>query len=689
MNRLAHETSPYLVQHAHNPVDWFPWNEEALEKSRTENKPIFLSIGYSACHWCHVMERECFENDTIADFLNAHFVSIKVDREERPDLDDTYMAAVVAVTGNGGWPMSVFLTPELKPFFGGTYFPPEDRHGMPGFLNVLKHLANLWATEKDPVLESAAGLAAHVAAQKSAQGGEYAGKLDAELFPQAVTAIERSFEPAHGGWSGAPKFPASGLIRFLLRANRRLYSPSARRMAEFTLDRMAEGGMRDQLGGGFHRYSVDAKWLVPHFEKMLYDNAQLSMAYLEAFQCIGKSRYQWVARQILDETIEEMRAPGGGFFSSLDADSPGGEGMYYVWTKEEIDTALGAEDARLFCEVYGVRADGNFTSHEPYHVRHNVLHLARPWPEAAAREGLSEEELEARLKPMRQVLKKIRAHRARPSTDDKIITSWNGLMISSFARAAQILDEPAYAQAATEAARSLRARMESAGGLMRCYRGDTARVPGFLDDYMALANAFVDIYECTFDMEWLDAAIQLAEEAIRLFWNEDEGLFYLAAVSHGNPVVRAMPRFDNAEPSGNSMATLLLPRLAQFTGKADFEDKARRILEGHAGMMGKVPQALPVMLCAADFIIGPVTRITVVGEAVAGDTRALLHSAHAPFVPNRVVVLKEADGRNRVPAAFQDPQAKVDGKATAYVCVGEQCGLPVTDPESLLAQLKD
>jgi len=690
MNRLSQEASPYLVQHANNPVDWYPWGDEALEKAREENKPVFLSIGYSACHWCHVMERESFENPAIADFLNRHFVSIKVDREERPDLDDTYMAAAVALTGNGGWPMSVFLTPELRPFFGGTYFPPQDGYGRPGFLSVLKHLAGLWDTDQTPVLESAAGLAAYVASQKRAQSGEYAGRLHPGLFSEALTAIERTFDRAHGGWSGAPKFPAPALIRFLLRASRRLGDLSARGMAEFTLDRMAEGGIRDQLSGGFHRYSVDAQWKVPHFEKMLYDNAQLAQAYTEAYQFTGRTRYQWIARQILDETLSEMRAPSGAFFSSLDADSPGGEGMYYLWTKEEIESALDAEDAGLFCEVYRVRREGNFVSHEPCHARQNVLHVPRPWPDCAEKYGLSEEDLEARLAPMRRTLKSVRAQRSRPSTDDKIIASWNGLMISSLARAAQVFDEPSYARAAIEAGLSIRARMRSAGGLMRCHRGETAHVPGFLDDYMALANAFADLYECAFDLEWLDASVALAEEAIRLFWDEETGVFFLAALSHGNPLVRAVPRFDNAEPSGNSLAAAVLPRLAGLTGKSSFEEKARRVLDAHGGMMGQAPQAFPAMLCAADFLVGPVTRIAVVGEPDADDTRRLLRGVRAPFIPNKLVALRAPGpnaGKHIAPAAFLDPQPMVDGKATAYVCAGNQCGLPATDRESLAQRL--
>ena len=688
-NRLINETSPYLLQHAHNPVDWYPWGEEAFEKARAENKPIFLSIGYSACHWCHVMERESFENEAIAALLNEHFVSIKVDREERPDLDDIYMTAVTAMTGSGGWPMSVFLTQDLKPFYGGTYFPPESGFGRPGFSDLLNGIAKAWDEKRDEIVESASGISEHVAAALSAPA--QSGAVDSGLIRGALQQLKATFDENYGGWGGAPKFPSSSGIALLLRAYARSGDPQALRMAAETLDKMARGGMYDHLGGGFHRYSVDAQWLVPHFEKMLYDNGQLSQVYVEAYQLTGNPLYEKVAREIFDYEIRDMQSPAGAFYSTEDADSEGEEGKFYVWAYAEILDLLGEEEGALFCRYYSVRDDGNFPSHESYHKGQNILHISTPPEEVAEKAGLSLDALEQRMAPLRAKLLEVRARRVRPGLDDKILTSWNALMITALAQGAQVFGDARYREAAEKAGAFILSEMMPGGELLRTHRKGESRLPAYLDDHAFSVNALVDLYEATFDLKWLDAAEKLADAMVAKFWDTSEGGFFFTGDAHKNLLVRAKPTYDGAEPSGNSVAAISLLRLAKLLDRSDYYEKAQALLEASAGQIARAPQGYLRMLCAVDFFLHPPKEIAIAGNPEAKDTQALLQAVFGHFVPSKVVALVDpANGAAELGKAIPllAEKALIDGKATAYVCKDFACGLPVTTAEALVAQLE-
>ncbi|NQT92017.1 MAG: thioredoxin domain-containing protein, partial [Lentisphaerae bacterium] len=560
-NRLAGANSPYLLQHATNPVDWYPWGREAFEKAAAEDKPIFLSIGYSSCHWCHVMERESFENPEIAEVLNREFVSIKVDREERPDIDAVYMDAVQMMTGSGGWPLSVFLAPDQRPFFGGTYFPPEDRYGRPGFLRVLLNIAEIWREKRGEVMESADALTE--ALQRAPGTTAEAGALEGAVIRHTIAELGRSFDKRWGGFGSAPKFPSAGAVSLLLREHARSGDPSSLHMARHTLDRMAAGGMYDHVGGGFHRYSVDERWLVPHFEKMLYDNALLSRVYLDAFLLTDDAGYARVARETLDYVARDLSDPAGGFHSSEDADSEGVEGKFYVWGVPEIEKILG-DDAVAFMRRYGVSGKGNFEGE-------NILHLA----DAVADPSMTR---------MLDLLLQARALRVAPAKDDKVLASWNGLMISSFARGYEVLGERRFLDAATKAGRFLRLTLVEGDELRHAYRGGRAGGPAFLDDYAAVANAFVDLYEATFDLEWLYAAEKLAATMVTLFGDE-EGGFFMTSERHDTLVARRKPLVDGSVPSGNSLAAIVLVRLSSLTGRDDLRSSAESILRAAMPMM--------------------------------------------------------------------------------------------------------
>lgn len=673
-NHLANQTSPYLLQHVHNPVDWYPWGEEALAKAKAEDKPIFLSIGYSACHWCHVMERESFEDEKTAAFLNAHFVSIKVDREERPDLDDIYMAAVMSMTGAGGWPMTVFLTPDLEPFYGGTYFPPRDMYGRPGFRTVLRGVAEAWRERRGEVLNTANRLTAHIE-RITASPGAARKKITPDLFRDAAGQLRAAFDSAGGGWGAAPKFPSSGAIMLLLRQYQHTRDEHLLHMATFTLDKMANGGIYDHLGGGFHRYSVDARWLVPHFEKMLYDNAQLAQAYTEAYQVTGDAAYRRVATETLDYLLRDMRDAAGGFHSAEDADSEGEEGKFYLWTPAEIHEVLGDEDGAFFCAACNVRAGGNFESHEPYHAGKSILHLSERPDEAAA----------ARLAPLREKLRKAREERVRPGLDDKVLTSWNALAITALAQASRVFDEPRYAEAAQEAARFICDKMVKDGVLLRTHRADVSRLPGYLDDYAFTANALVDVYEATFNRTWLEAATRLADELLAHFWDEAGGRFFFSSDAHTNLLVRTAPSFDGAEPSGNSIAALALQRLAHHLEQPHYQDAAAKLLETHAERMRSSPQGFLRMLCAADFMVYPPLEVAVAGHDGSPGFQPLLRAVYDRFLPNRVVAGGAPTNGDSLPL-LRD-RGMVDGKAAAYVCRDKVCGAPAETPEALAEQL--
>ena len=683
-NHLVDSTSPYLLQHAHNPVDWFPWGDEALAKAKREGKPIFLSIGYSACHWCHVMERESFEDEAVAAVLNLRFVPIKVDREERPDIDRIYMKAVQALTGSGGWPLSVFLTPSLQPFYGGTYFPPTARFGRPAFRELLVRIADAWEARPDEVTASAAAI---TRALKSAiPGADTGGQpgVDATVAA-AVDHLRGAFDSRWGGFGSAPKFPPSGSLRLLMRRYVATGDERLLRMVHTTLEAMAHGGMYDHLGGGFHRYSVDDQWLVPHFEKMLYDNALLTLVYLEAYQLTRRELYGRVAAETLLYVQREMTAESGGFFSSQDADSEGVEGKFYVWSRHEIEAVLGSDDAAVFNTVYGVTRRGNFEGE-------NILHLPKPIGEAAGALGLESGELTRTLAGMRQRLLTRRSRRAPPPTDDKILTAWNGLMLSAFARGYQVLGDETYLATAEKAARFILSSLMSDGLLLRTHRLGKSRLAAYLDDYAFMANALVDLYESSFRLEWLTAAETLTEAMIAEFWDDEgHGLFF-TSLRHTDLLTREKSYFDESRPSGNAVAAQLLLRLAQLTGKPVYRDRAEQLIEAALLAAGRVPQAMMHLLCAADLTRTQSTEIAIVGGRGSPEAAGLLATVRSVFLPGTIVTfLDPAEGgasatSEKVPVLAG--KSMVGGKATAYVCVDYACKQPVTSTESLLAALE-
>ncbi|HEX4407039.1 MAG TPA: thioredoxin domain-containing protein [Polyangia bacterium] len=673
-NRLILETSPYLLQHAHNPVDWHAWGDEAFAEAKRLNRPVFLSVGYSTCHWCHVMEGESFEDEEIARYMNEHYVCIKVDREERPDIDAIYMSAVQALTQSGGWPMSVWLTPAREPFFGGTYFPPRDgaRGAQHGFLSILRELAATYAKDGERVGRAARSLVEAVRKDMESSGG--AGAMPtAAVIGETVDYFKRSFDGIEGGLRRAPKFPSNIPIRLLLRANRRTGDADALRMATLTLAKMAGGGMYDQLGGGFHRYSTDARWLVPHFEKMLYDNALLAVAYAEAAQATGRADFARVARETLDYVLREMTSPDGAFYSATDADSEGVEGKFFVWSLKEIEDVLGPgpETAR-FVRYYGVTAGGNFEGE-------NILNVAHP-----------DEAEHAALASARQKLYDVRARRVPPLRDEKVLAAWNGLMISGFAVAGRILGEPRYVAAATRAATFVLDRMRTGGRLARSFKDGRAGPAGFLDDYAFVTAGLLDLYEAGFDRRFLADARALADDTQRLF-ADARGGWFMTAGDHEALLAREKPAYDGAEPSGTSVALLNALRLAAFTG----DDRWRQIAEGGFGAVGAVlanrPMAMTEALLALDWASGPAREIAIVWPrgATIEAARPLLDVLRTTFLPNVVrAAASEADIEALAKIApVVDGKVALGGKPTAYVCERGACQLPAHDPVAFAAQL--
>src|SRR6266704_3412625 len=660
-NRLAHEKSPYLLQHAHNPVDWYPWGEEAFAKARRENKPIFLSIGYSTCHWCHVMAHESFESEETAAIMNREFVNIKVDREERPDVDRVYMTFVQATTGGGGWPMSVWLTPDLKPFVGGTYFPPEDRYGQPGFEKVLERIAAAWKQDHGKIAEQGSKIVEALRESQDAQP-ETAAKIDNQLFQTAYEQLSRSFDDKEGGFGTAPKFPRPVALNFLTRFyDRDPKSESGKHALEMdlvTLRKMAAGGMHDHLGGGFHRYSVDRYWHVPHFEKMLYDQAQLAVAYLDAFQITRDRQYAAVARDILDYVARDMTAKEGGFFSAEDADSPvlaagadrghveTKEGAFYIWTKKEIDTALG-DDAEIFDFHYGVQAHGNApegSDPQDEFRGKNILIESHTIPETAQRFKKSEEDIAKSLEQSREKLFAIRAQRPRPHLDDKVIAAWNGLMISAYARAAQVLDDRRYVEIALRAANFLRANLcdSSRDILYRNYREGRSDIEGFADDCAFVIQGLLDLYEASFDVEWLKLATQLQETQDRLFFDEKNGGYFSTSGKDQSVFLRMKDDNDGAEPAASSVAALNLLRLSQFHDDKQMAERARKTIDAFATTLSHFPSAMPQMLVALDYSLSKPRQIVIAGKKDVPETQALLEEVRRHFLPKTVLLL--ADG---------------------------------------------
>ncbi len=680
-NRLIHEKSPYLLQHAYNPVDWYPWGEEAFEKARREKKPIFLSIGYSTCHWCHVMEHESFENEAIAAVMNEYFVSIKVDREERPDIDKVYMSAVQATTGSGGWPMSLFLTPELKPFYCGTYFPPETKYGRPGFMQLLQRVHEVWEADRTGVVAQADQIAAAITQSASLRGDGGAAKLDDVPLKLGLEQVGGAYDEVNGGFGGAPKFPRPVTLNFLFHEYARTGDVHARDMALHTLRAMAEGGMFDQLGGGFHRYSVDDHWLVSHFEKMLYDQAQLVSSYVDAWQITHDAFYAGIARRTCNYVLRDMTSPEGGFYSAEDADSEGVEGKFYVWTREEIDAVIGDKDkSDVFCRYYGVTPDGNWEDGK------NVLHVATTIEETAKHFHKSESDVRAILEEGCQKLFAVREKRVRPHRDDKILTAWNGLMISALARAAQALDEPKYRQAAERAAAWVLQHHNKDKRLMR-----TENVPAMAEDHAFFATGLLDLYETDFDPRWLLASVELSDAMLDSFYDAENGGFFQTDGRDASVIVRSKEDYDGAEPSGNSVATLLLFRLAEFTGNDRYRDAALKTLGMFGRHLRQAPSVVPQMLCALDFALSKPRQIVIAGNPDAVDTRALLRAVYDRYLPNKILLVADG-GAGQKSLAKLMPFVKdikpVDGKAAAYVCVNYACRLPVTDVKGLEKQLR-
>ncbi|HUG93958.1 MAG TPA: thioredoxin domain-containing protein [Planctomycetaceae bacterium] len=690
-NRLAGETSPYLLQHAYNPVDWHPWGEEALAAARERDRPIFLSIGYSACHWCHVMEHESFEDPAIAELMNRWFVNVKVDREERPDLDQIYMNAVIALSGHGGWPMSVFLTPELKPFFGGTYWPPHSRMGMPGFRDILQKVREAWESRRPDVDRGADELTAVVAGMGLPRGEP--ARLGAPVLEQALRALLRSADRQYGGFGGAPKFPHPMDLRVLLRAWKRFGSRDALDVVTLTLDRMARGGIYDHLGGGFHRYSTDARWLVPHFEKMLYDNALLIPVYVEAHQATGNADFARVVRETAEYVLREMTQPEGGFFSTQDADSEGVEGKFFVWTAEEVERQLGPEDARIFSYCYDVTPEGNWRDphgHAP--PRASILNRIKTHAQAAKMLAMAEDDLADVLERCRRKLFDVRSERVPPGRDEKLLVSWNGLMIAALAQAGRVLGESRYTDAARRAADFLLENLRGdEGRLLHSYKDGRARFNAYLDDYACLIDGLAELYQATFDAAYVEAALELAEVMRRLFHDAGPGGFFYTSADHEPLIARYKDTLDNATPSGNAMAATALLKLARLTGRTGLEDLAVDALDMLSGQVAQMPSSGGQSLIALDFLLGPSREVVVVDGERPDETGAVFQTLHARFLPNLVLLRRRREIRDEdLPAAVAPllaGKAAAGDAPTVYLCERGACRLPVTDVEGLTTAL--
>jgi hypothetical protein len=673
-NRLALEKSPYLLQHADNPVDWYPWGAEAFARAKAEDKPIFLSIGYSTCHWCHVMEHESFENEGIAELINRDFIPIKVDREERPDVDDVYMTAVQTMTGSGGWPLSLFLTPEGRPFHGGTYYPPDDRYGRPGFPALLAAISDAWKTRRTELETSAGRLVDHLdlAARAPTEGPE----VGTAPLEKAARALAAEFDPRHGGFGAAPKFPPAMRLEFLIRFWIRTGEPKAREMVETTLTKMAAGGLYDHVGGGFHRYSTDARWLVPHFEKMLYDNALIARAYVLAFRAFGNAEFARVARETLDYLLAEMTPPEGGFFAAQDADSAGEEGTFYVWDRRSIEAALEAEAAPIVAARYGVTEAGNFEHGQ------TVLSIVRTVPELAVRFGTSEERVEEILRESRRRMYEARSRREPPATDTKLLTDWSGLAISAFALAARVLGEPRYEDAARRAADRILSRCRVAGDLLHREKDGAAGIPGFASDYAFLVEAMLDLYEATFDPRYFRAALELANEMEERFADPSGG-YFLAAEGHDHLIVRPRELFDGAMPSSNSVAAMNLLRLATFTGDAKHRSRAEAVFSAFAGYLDRAPSAFPRLLCALDYRQDEPREVVLSGRPGREDFESLRAAVFASRRLNRVVAHADAAETLATVAPLVASRGSSDGPAAAWVCRNFACLRPTSDPAEL------
>lgn len=701
-NRLVREKSPYLLQHAHNPVDWYPWGEEAFQKAKREGRPIFLSVGYSTCHWCHVMEEESFSNPEIAKLMNEHFVSIKVDREERPDVDNVYMQVVMAMTGSGGWPMTVILTPALEPFFGGTYFPPEDRWGSPGLKTLLNTIAQKWKTDRKQILESSGSITGAIRAEAQTKAAE-SRVLGEKTLEKAYQQLRSQFDSRFGGFGRAPKFPRSHTLSFLLRYWKRAGDPGALEMVGKTLQEMAKGGMYDHIGGGFHRYSTDGEWRVPHFEKMLYDQAILSKTYLEAYQATGKEEYAAIAREIFEYVLRDMTGPHGAFYSAEDADSAPdpaypkekSEGAFYLWSQDEILKALGKEKADIFNFHFGVGPNGN-APQDPHgeFKGQNILYVAHATDETAKRFEKSQEEVRAALEASKEILFSIRSKRLPPHLDDKILTDWNGLMISSLAFGSRVLNEPRYRDAAQKAADFLLENMKRKDGrLMHRYREGEVAIAGFIEDYAFFTHGLYDLYEATFDPRYLEEAKFFLQDMFRLFWDEAGRGFFFTGSDSEKLIARTKELYDGAIPSGNSVAALSLLRAGRLTMDRKIEDWGRSTLDAFSAEVDRFPSGYSQMLIALDFAIGPSGEIVIAGGAEESGTQEMIRVVYSRFLPNKVVALHPTEGtmakKIEALSPFIKDQIALGGQPTAYVCENYICAFPTTEVSQLKRLLTD
>ncbi len=680
-NRLAGETSPYLLQHAHNPVDWYPWGPEALNRSKQEDRPIFLSIGYSACHWCHVMERESFENPQIAALMNEHFVNIKVDREERPDLDSLYMAAVQAMTQHGGWPMSVFLTPDLQPFFGGTYYPPTDSRGMPGFPRVLLSVSQAWRERREEIVASAGEMTEHLKSMGELPRDK-PGTLDVSLLDNAARALFRAFDNVNGGFGGAPKFPHPMDLRVLLRQHSRTGDASSLHAVRLSLDKMARGGIYDHLGGGFARYSTDERWLVPHPSKkmLLRQRRARRPPYLEAYQVTRDPEFARVARETMDYILARMTGPEGGFYATEDADSEGVEGKYYVWSLEEVKAVLGDERASAFAYVYDVTEHGNWEES-------SILNLPKTIAQASGMLGRDEKELRSELAENRAKLLAVRDRRVPPGKDTKVLTSWNGLMLAPLAEGSRVLGDERYLDAARKTAGFLLEKMVGADGrLLHSYKDGQAKFNGYLDDYANLIDGLTRVFEASGESRWIEAALTLADRMVAEFADPEGGFFYTGR-SHEALIARTKELYDNATPSANAMAATALLRLAALTGRVDLADSGRLALEAVRVVMERAPSAAGQSLIALDFLLAPPQEFAIVARADDGEFRAVLETLASRFLPHKVVApgMEGTASAEAVPLLAERPIK--DGRATIYVCERMTCQAPVVGVAGLMGAL--
>ncbi|OGC93772.1 MAG: thioredoxin [candidate division Zixibacteria bacterium RBG_16_53_22] len=685
-NRLFEEKSPYLLQHAANPVDWFSWGDEAFEKAKAEDKPIFLSIGYSTCHWCHVMEHESFEDEAVADLMNDAFVSIKVDREEHPEIDNIYMRVCQLVTGSGGWPLSIIMTSDKKPFYAATYIPRDSRYGHIGMMELIPRIKELWRSRRDDILQSSIKIT-DALSQASASFSD--GELSEPILKLAYEQFTASFDSRFGGFGRAPKFPTPHNLLFLLRYWRRSGESRALEMVEKTLKAMRLGGIYDHLGFGFHRYSTDPMWLLPHFEKMLYDQALMAMAYIEAWQVTHKNLYCETARDIFEYVLRDMTDSSGAFYCAEDADSEGEEGRFYLWTEEEIRHELNHDDAELVIRAFGIDPNGNFDEQVTgRRTDANILHLTTLLPELAGELNINEVDLKMRIEKVRRRLFEIRETRPRPHKDDKVLTDWNGLMIAALSLGAQAFNEPRYADLARKAVEFIMARMSTPEGrLWHRYRDGQAAIPANIDDYSYLIWGLINLYEATFDVGFLKDAFELNAIALEHFWDDDSGSFHFTADDTEKLPVRTREVHDGAVPSGNSVAALNLIRLGRISGNAKYDAMANKVFNAFSGQVRRAPQAFAMFLTAFDFAVGPAYEVLITGNPEADDTREMLSALRARFIPNKIVIFKPED--KQLPgvanfAQFVKDLKSIDGKAAAYVCRKYTCSTPTNDIGKML-----